>query len=171
MKTIKIILSTAGFVTSSFCFGQLVSLNDNEELYYTAYYDISTNRLEHHIDHFPARSETGDYFEIPLLSRTYFVPIEYDIPVEPWMTAAFDDDFYEPDIPVEPWMTEPFGDSFYEPDIPVEPWMTEPFGDSFYEPDIPVEPWMTKPFTLGGLDEEVMDEEIEVEAWMCKPWI
>lgn len=152
MKTIQIILSIAGFVTSSFCFGQLGSLNDNEELYYTACYDVSTNRLEHHIDQFPARNETGDYFEIPLLSRTYFVPIEYDIPVEPWMTPAFDDDFYEPDIPVESWMTEPFGDSFYEPDIPVEP-------------------WMTRPFTLNGLDEEVMDEEIEVEAWMCKPWI
>ena len=24
---------------------------------------------------------------------------------------------------------------------------------------------------LKGLDEEVVDEEIEVEAWMCEPWI
>lgn len=152
MKIIKIILSIAGFVASSFCFGQLFSQNSNEELYYTAYYDISNNRMEHHIDHFPARSGTGDYSDVPLLSRTYFVPIEYDIPVEPWMTA-------------------PFESYYYEPEIPVEPWMEAPFESNFYEEVLEVESWMTRPFTDKGKADEVMDEEIEVEAWMSKPWI
>lgn len=151
MKTIKIILSIAGFVAGSLCFGQLFSEN-NEELYYTAYYDISNNRLEHHIDHFPARSGTGDYLDFPVISRTYFVPIEYD-------------------IPVEDWMTRPFESYDYEQDIPVEPWMEAPFEDNLFEAALEVEDWMTRPFTLNGQDDELVEEEIEVEAWMSKPWI
>ena len=152
MKTIKIILSIAGFATTSFCFGQLFSQNNDEELYYTAYYDISNNRMENHIDHFPAQNARGDYFDVPVLSRTYFVPIEYD-------------------IPVESWMTRPFESNYYEQEILVESWMKAPFESNYYEAALEVESWMYSPFTLNEQTDEVMDEEIEVEDWMSKSWI
>ena len=171
MKTIKIILSIAGIVTTSFCFGQLFSQNNKEELYYTAYFDISNNRMEHHIDHFPARTGMGDYFDVPSLSRTYFVPIEYDIPVESWMTSPFESTYYEQEILVESWMEGPFESSYYEQEVPVESWMEAPFESNYYEAALEVEYWMTRPFSLKGQAVEVLDEEIEVETWMSKPWI
>ena len=128
MKTIKIFLSIAGFLITSICCGQLFSENNSEKLYYTSYYDLTNNRFEHHIKPFPERTEAGDYFDAPALTRTYFVPIEYDMAVEPWMTRPFENSYYEEELRVEPWMEAPFEDLYREEDMEVEPWMTRPFG-------------------------------------------
>lgn len=146
MKTIKIFLSVAGFAITSICFGQLLSKNNNEVLFYTSYYNLESNRLEHQINQFPSMDIAGDHFNTPVLSRTYFVPIEYDLAVEPWMTSSFESSYYEEDIQLEAWMESPFDCSYYEADLEVEAWMESPFDCDYYEADLEVEAWMTTPW-------------------------
>ncbi len=143
MKTIKIILSIAGFAFTSICFGQLLSQNKSDVLFYSAHYNIASNRMEHQVKQYPARN-SGDHFEAQVSSRTYFVPIEFDIGIEAWMTL-------------------PFESSVYEEDLQIESWMVTPFESNYYEVDPIIEQWMTAPFESG--------EEIEIEAWMSTIWI
>ena len=152
MKTIKIFLSIAGFALTSLCFGQLFSENNSEELYYTAYYNVSKNSFEHHLNQYPTRISGGDYFDAPAIRRIYSVPIEYD-------------------IRVEDWMTKPFESTYYEADMPVESWMEAPFESSYFEEGPEVESWMTRPFAISEQLDERIDGEIEVESWMLTPWI
>jgi len=152
MKTIKILLSVAGFAITSLCFGQLFSENNKDVLFYTAYYNQSADRLEHHINPFPPRITAGDYYNAPLFSRTYFVPVDYD-------------------IPVESWMTEPFENTYSEEEMQVELWMESPFDWGYDEEELEVESWMTRPFGLNAQTEVEIDEEIEIEDWMTTPWI
>ena len=152
MRTIKIYLSIAGFLITSLCFGQLFSQNNSNVLYYSSYYDLASNRFEHYIKSFPDRTKAGDYFDAPALTRTYFVPIEYD-------------------IVVEPWMTKPFENSYYEEELQVESWMESPFENLYYEEDIEIESWMTRPFETVEETEEVIEGEIEIEEWMTTAWI
>ena len=144
MKTIKIILSIAGFAFTSICFGQLLSHNKSDVLFYSAKYNLESNRMEHHVIKYPARTTSGDHFEAPVLSRTYFVPIEFDLGIEAWMTL-------------------PFESSVYEEELQIESWMVSPFESNYYEADPIIEQWMTAPFESG--------EEIEIEAWMSTIWI
>jgi len=144
MKTIKIILSIAGFALTSICSIQLLSQNNNEVLVYSAHYNLASNRVEHRVEQFPARTTSGDYFEAPLVNRTYYIPIELDMDLEAWMTRSFES-------------------SFYEEDMQLESWMVSPFENIFFEEDPIIEKWMTRPFEL--------EEEIEIEAWMTTSWI
>lgn len=147
MKTIRLFFSVAVFALTGICCGQLFSQNNNDVLFLTSYYDLASNRLEHQINEYPVRELAGDYFNTPLISRTYFVPVEYDLAVEPWMTSSFESSFYEEDIGLEAWMETPFAT----------------YDLSYYEEALEVEDWMTEPFDPG-------DEEIELEAWMTTPW-
>jgi hypothetical protein len=144
MKTIKFLLCIAGFAITSICSGQLLSQNDSEVLFYTAHYNMENNRLEHQINQFPVNISAGDHFDAPVLSRTYFVPIEFDLGVEDWMTTSFESSYYEMDVQLESWMESPFDCSYYEASPEIEAWMTEPFESG---------------------------EEIEIETWMTTPWI
>jgi len=144
MKTIKIIFSIAGFALTSICFGQLLSQNNSDVLFYSAYHNLASNRIEHQVNQYPARTTSGDHFEAPVLSRTYFVPIEFDLGIEAWMTL-------------------PFESSVYEEELQIESWMVSPFESNYYEADPIIEQWMTAPFESG--------EEIEIEAWMSNIWI
>ena len=144
MKTMKIFLSIAGFALTTICFGQLLSQNNSEILFYTAHYNTSIDRFEHQVHAFPGRTTSGDQFDAPLLSRTYYAPIESDILLEPWMTTPFESSFYEMDLQIESWMISPFENSYYESDLVIESWMTAPFAS---------------------------EEEIEIESWMTQPWI
>ena len=152
MKTIKIFLIIVGFGITGLCFGQLLSENNDDVLYYTAYYKASSNSLEHHVTSTPVRTRHGDYLDAPLFSRTYFVPMEYD-------------------IPVEDWMTKPFESSYYEEEMKIESWMLSPFDCSYFEKDLEVETWMTRPFIVSQQTEEMIEEEIQIESWMSTPWI
>ncbi|MCK5693752.1 MAG: hypothetical protein KAI08_12905 [Bacteroidales bacterium] len=144
MKTIKIILSIAGFAFTSICFGQLLSKNKSDVLFYSAHYNLTSNRMEHQVNLYPARTTSGDYFEASVSSRTYFVPLEFDLAIEEWMTL-------------------PFESSVYEEELQIESWMLTPFESNYYEVDPIIEQWMTAPFESG--------EEIEIEAWMSTIWI
>jgi hypothetical protein len=144
MKTIKIILSIAGFAFTSICFGQLLSQNKSDVLFYSTHYNLANNRMEHQVWQYPARTTSGDHFEVPVSSRTYFVPIEFDLGIEAWMTL-------------------PFECSVYEEELQIESWMVTPFESNYYEADPIIEQWMTAPFESG--------EEIEIEAWMSTIWI
>jgi len=144
MKTIKIFLSIAGFALTSICFGQLLSQNNSDVLFYTAHYNLASNRMDHRVDQYPARTTSGDHFEAPVFNRTYFVPAEFD-------------------MGIEAWMTKPFESNVYEEELQLEQWMISPFDCIYYEEDPPIEKWMTRPFESG--------EEIEIEAWMTTPWI
>jgi hypothetical protein len=124
MKTIKIYLSIVGFALSGICFGQQLSQNNSDLLFYSSSYNLANNRMEHRIDPFPARSNSGDHFEAPHLSRTFYVPREFDMDIEDWMTKPFESDFYEEDPIIEVWMTKPFESDFYEEEIEIEAWMT-----------------------------------------------
>ena len=88
MKTMKIFLSIAGFALTGICFGQLFSQDNSEILFYTAYYNAESNILEHQVTRSPAETKAGDYFEAPVLTRTYFVPIEFDMAVEIFISRA-----------------------------------------------------------------------------------
>jgi hypothetical protein len=127
MKTIKIFLSIAGFALSTICFGQLISEDNNEVLFYTAYYNLASNRIEHQVTSLPEWHSSGDHFEAPVLSRTVFVPIEFDIAVEEWMTKPFESTYCEEDMKIESWMLSPFDSNYYEEELTVEAWMTAPF--------------------------------------------
>ena len=144
MKTIKIIFSIAVYAFTGICFGQLLSQDNSDVVFYSSHYNLASNRTEHHVNQYPARATSGDYFEAPVLNRTYFVPVEFDMGIEDWMTS-------------------PFESSFYEEDLRLESWMESPFENIYYEPETPVEIWMTKPFESG--------EEIEIETWMTTPWV
>jgi hypothetical protein len=144
MKKIKIILSIAGFAFTSICFGQLLSQNKSDVLFYSAHYNLASNRIEHQVNNYPARTTSGDHFEAPVSSKTYFVPLEFD-----WA--------------IEEWMTLPFESSVYEEELQIESWMLTPFESNYYELDPSIEQWMTAPFESG--------EEIEIEAWMSTIWI
>lgn len=148
MKTIKLILSIAGFTLTSICFGQLLSKNNNDLLFYSSHYNLASNRMEHRIDPFPARISSGDHFEAPLISRTYFVPTEFDMDLETWMSKPFETTFYEEELLLESWMISPFESSYYEADPVVEPWMTKPFESS-----------------------RAIEDELEIEEWMTSPWV
>ena len=125
MKTIKIYLSIVGFALSGICFGQQLSQNNSDLLFYSSSYNLANNRMEHRIDPFPARSNSGDHFEAPYLSRTFYVPREFDMDIEDWMTKPFESDFYEEDPIIEVWMTKPFEfDEEIEEEIEIEAWMT-----------------------------------------------
>ena len=128
MKTIKIFLSIAGFALSVFCLGQLHSESRSDFLFYTSYYNLASMRMEHYVNPYPARINYGDHFEAPVLSKTFFVPIEYDMPVEEWMTKPFENSYYEEELVVESWMTEPFKSlEEIEGEIGIEEWMSSPF--------------------------------------------
>jgi hypothetical protein len=143
MKTIKIYLSIVGFALSSICFGQLLSQNNSDPLFYSALYNLSSNRMEHRVDPFPARSISGDHFEAPHLSRTFYIPREFDMGIDAWMTKPFESDFYEDELLLEAWMVSPFESSYYEEDPIIEVWMTKPFESDFYDEEIEIEAWMT----------------------------
>ena len=124
MKTTKIILSIAGFALTTICFGQLLSQNNDDLLYYSSYYNLASNRMEHRVDHFPSRTTSGDHFEAPHLSRTFYVSREF-MDIEAWMTKPFESNFYEEDLIIEVWMTKPFEfDEEIEEEIEIEAWMT-----------------------------------------------
>ena len=144
MKTIKIILSIVGFAFTSICFGQHLSQKKSDVLFYSAHYNLANNRVEHQVNKYPARTTSGDYFEAPVSNRTYFVPLEFDLAIEEWMTI-------------------PFESSIYEEELQIESWMLTPFESNYYEVDPIIEQWMTAPFESG--------EEIEIEAWMSTIWI
>ena len=144
MKTIKTLLIIAGFAITSICFGQLLAENTSDVLFYTAHYNMESNRLEHRINQFPVNTIAGDHFDAPVLSRTYYVPIEFDMAVESWMTKPFESNYYEMDVQLESWMESPFDCSYYEASPEIKAWMTEPFESG---------------------------EEIEIETWMTTPWI
>lgn len=148
MKTTLIILSIAGFALSTICFGQLPVHNDDDLLFYTAYYNQANNRMEHRVEQFLLRSTSGDQFDITSISRTYFVPTDFDMSIEAWMTL-------------------PFESSVYEEEVLLESWMISPFESNYYEADLIIEEWMCKPFE----SDEDLDEEIEVEAWMTTIWV
>lgn len=125
MKTIVIILSIAGFALSTICFSQLPAENDDDLLFYSSYYNLASNRIEHRIEQFPARTTSGDHFAAAHISRTYFVPTDLDMGIEEWMTKPFESNYYEADIIIEAWMTKPFeSDEDLEEEIEIEPWMS-----------------------------------------------
>lgn len=163
MKILKITLIIIGVALTSTSFGQRQTQDGESALFYTLAYNPSNNRLEHNLNEFPERHAYGDFFDVPLTSRTYFRPIETEISMESWMTNSFDNTYFEVEPFVESWMTIPFENSYYEEELTIESWMSSPFETSFYEEDLSIEPWMTKPFDL--------DEEIEVEQWMTTSWV
>jgi len=148
MKTIIIILSIAGLSLSTICFGQLPVPDGDDLLFYTAYYNQASNCMEHRVEEFPVRAASGDQFDIASITRTYFVPTDFNTDIETWMTY-------------------PFESSVYEEEVLLESWMVSPFESNYYEADPIIEEWMTKPFES---DEEI-DEEIEIEDWMTTIWI
>ena len=152
MKTIKIFLSIAGVALSTFCFGQLPSQSSDDSLLYSSYYNLASNRVEHHVNQFPATNRYGDHFEDPVLTKTYFIPIEFDLEVEEWMTA-------------------PFESTYYEEELVLESWMLSPFENTYYEEELLIESWMTKPFGSDEITEELIEEEIEIEEWMTTSWM
>ena len=127
MKTIKIFLSIAGIVLTSLSFGQHISMYESDSLIYSAYYNSASNRIEHQLSHFTSRTSSGDHFDVPVLSRTYYAPIDFDIGVETWMTKPFENRFYEEVLQVESWMESPFDSGYYEEEPEIESWMTRPF--------------------------------------------
>ena len=127
MKTIKIILSIAGFAFTSICFGQTLSQNKSDVLFYSAHYNLASNRMEHQVNKYPARTTSGDHFEAPVSSRTYFVPMEFDLAIEEWMTLPFESSVYEEELQIESWMLTPFESNYYEVDPIIEQRMTAPF--------------------------------------------
>ena len=125
MKTTKIILSIAGFALTTICFGQLLSQNNDDLLYYSSYYNLASNRMEHRVDQFPSRTTSGDHFEATHISRIYFVPTDFDMGIEEWMTKPFESNYYEADLIIESWMTKPFKQKEeIEEEIEIEEWMT-----------------------------------------------
>ena len=152
MKTMKLFLSIVGFAVTGLCCGPLFSQNNSEVLFYSAYYNTSDNRLEHRINQLPPTNLGGDQYNAPVLSRTYFVPIGYDLALEPWMTSPFENSYTEEVLEIESWMTAPFENTYIEEVIDIEMWMTRPFesiiteAEQYSEEDLPVEEWMTKPF-------------------------
>jgi len=148
MKTIITILSIAGFALSTICFGQLPVQNDDDPLFYSAHYNLASNRMEHRIDQFPARTTSGDHFNTVHINRTYFVPTDFDMGIEEWMTKPFESNFYEEELLLESWMISPFESNYYEADPIIEDWMTKPFES-----------------------DKDLDEEIEIEAWMSAIWV
>ena len=125
MKTIKIFLSVAGFALTSICFGQLITNNDNDVLFYTAYYNSTNMRFEHRINDYPTRISSGDQLETPILTRTFFVPMEADMIIESWMTAPFETNVYEEEMEIESWMISPFESCYFEEEMEIESWMTK----------------------------------------------
>ena len=106
MKTVIIILSIAGFALSTICFGQLPEQNDDDPLFYSAHFNLESNRLEHRIDQFPARTTSGDHFDAAHISRTYFVLTGFDMGIEAWMTKPSEsDEEIDEEIEIEAWMT------------------------------------------------------------------
>ena len=124
MKTIKIFLSIAGVALTTICSGQLLSHNNNDVLFYTSYYNSAHSRFEHRLNEYPSRSASGDQFEVPIMFRTFFVPMENDMHVESWMTAPFETNVYEEVPEIESWMIAPFESCDYEEEIEIEAWMT-----------------------------------------------
>lgn len=170
MKTIKIIFSVVGFAVAGLCCGPLFSQSNSDLLFYSAYYNTSTSRLEHRINQLPPRHLAGDRYNSPILSRTYFVPIEYS-ELEAWMSSPFEDSYLEEELSVEPWMTSPFENSYSEEELQIESWMTSPFENTYLEEGIEVELWMTRPFEDGVAEvEELMEEDLPVEDWMTRPF-
>lgn len=125
MKTIKIILSVAGFALTTICFGQQLSQNNDDQLYYSSYYNLASNRMEHQVEQFPARTTSGDHFEATHINRVYFVPTDLDMGIEEWMTKPFESNYFEADLIIESWMTKPFEQKEeIEEEIEIEEWMT-----------------------------------------------
>ena len=147
MKTIKIFLSIAGFALSVFCFGQLHPESPSDLLFYTSYYNLTSMRMEHYVNPYQARINYGDHFEATEMSKTFFVPVEYEMPVEEWMTKPFENSYYEEEMQLESWMLSPFENSYHEEELIVESWMTEPFESlEEIEGEVEIEEWMTNPF-------------------------
>ena len=144
MKILKTILIILGIALTSITFGQLLSQNEGDILFYTLAYNSDNNRLEHRLDEYPERHVHGDQFYAPLTARTYFRTMEIEIAVESWMTNPFKNNYYE---------MEPF----------IESWMTAPFKSNYEEEEVFIESWMTVPFDL--------DKEVEVETWMTTSWM
>lgn len=140
MKTIKIFLSVAGFTLTSICFGQLFSRNNDDMLFYTAYYNSTNDRFEHLVNKYPARTTSGDHFDEPVINKTYYASEDYDLDIELWMTRPFESNLFEEDLQIESWMVAPFESCYYETEVPIEPWMTAPFE---LDKEIEIEPWMT----------------------------
>jgi len=143
MKTRKIILSIVGIALATLCFGQPLSQNSSDILFYSAHYDASFDRFEHRVHSYPARTISEEQSDAPILSRTYYLPRERDMLLEPWMTSPFENTFLEEDMPIETWMVAPFENSYAEPELTIERWMTQAF---------------------------VLDQEMELESWMKHPW-
>ena len=77
--------------------------------------------MEHQVNKYPARTTSGDHFEAPVSSRTYFVPMEFDLAIEEWMTLPFESNYYEVDPIIEQWMTAPCESG---EEIEIEAWMS-----------------------------------------------
>jgi hypothetical protein len=144
MKTIKTILSIAGLALTTIAVGQLLKQSNESILFHTVAYNSVNMRLEHHLNDYHESIRSGDQFEAPMAARTYYAPMEADMAVEPWMTTAFETNYYE---------VEPF----------IESWMVSPFETNYYEEEPFIEPWMIEPFKSGN--------EVEVEDWMTSSWI
>lgn len=162
MKTIKMFLCIAGFALSTFCFGQLLSENRSDLVFYNSYYNLASNRMEHYVNQYPAIISSGDQFEAPVESKTFYVPIAFDMAVEEWMTTPFESTFFESDMQLETWMLSPFENSYSEEELSVESWMTRPFvAEEAYlelkEEKIEIEEWMTRPFECNKLNDSMVD--------------
>ena len=125
MKTMKIFLSIAGVALTSICFGQLLSQNNNDVLFYTAYYNSANSRFEHRLNEYPTRNASGDQFETPGMITPFFVAMESDMVIESWMTAPFETNVYEEEPEIESWMIAPFECCYFEEEIQIEAWMTK----------------------------------------------
>lgn len=144
MKTLKIFLSIAGFALTSVCFGQLLSRNNHDMLFYTAYYNSTNDRFEHLVNKYPARTTSGDHFDEPAITKTYYASVDNDMNIELWMTRPFESNLFEEDLQIESWMIAPFESYYYEAEVPIEQWMTAPFEScEEFEDEIEIEPWMT----------------------------
>lgn len=147
MKTTKIICSIAALALAGLCSGQLLAQNSNEILYFSSYYNLASNRIDHELNPYPSRSSSVEYFEAPLNSTVFFAPVEFNTDLEDWMNVSLESSFYEEEIQMESWMTAPFESSYYEADPLIEDWMTRPFNtESLMEEEIEIEDWMTSPF-------------------------
>ena len=147
MKTVNIFFLLAGLALTGISSGQLFSQDNSDVLFYSAYYNTSGRNMEYFLNRVADRDASWDPFNAPLVERTYYVPLESDLAVMPWMTRPFASGLYEEPLEVEDWMTAPFESGLYEEELVVEDWMREPFESGLYEEELVVEDWMTHPFT------------------------
>lgn len=146
MKTRKIILSIAGLALSTLCFGQALSQNSSDILLYSARYNASGDRYEHRVHSFTERTTSSDQTDAPVLSRTYYLPVESDMLLEPWMTSPFENSVSEAELEVESWMMKPFENSVANSKLFIEEENYSNSEDRLLEENPVLENWMIAPF-------------------------